>query len=325
MGTADKFIVAVDIGGTQARAALVEPAGHIVARQATPTQAEAGVQVALRRIMAAVWAVLGDVPKEHILGLGVAAPGPLDPWRGVIYNPPNLPGWDGLPLRELWEREFGLPVYVGNDANLAALGEHRYGAGRGIRHLVYLTISTGIGSGVIVDGDLLLGAAGLASEAGHMTVEANGPRCKCGNIGCLEALAAGPAIARAGAAALRQGRSPGIGALAKNDPASVTGKVVVEAALAGDAVAKEILQRAAFYIGVGVVNLIHLFNPNLVILGGGIALGAGEALLAPIREVVSQRAMPAFCRDLRITLAALGDDAGLLGAAALVLSRERYL
>jgi len=321
MEASEKLIVAVDIGGTQARAALVNPDGRIVARRITATQAEEGVQAALQRIMAIVWEVLGDIPKERILGLGVAAPGPLDPWRGVIYNPPNLPGWDKLPLRELWEKEFGLPVYVGNDANLAALGEHRYGAGQGIRHLAYLTISTGIGGGVIVDGRLLLGAAGLASEVGHMTVEARGPRCKCGNIGCLEVLAAGPAIAREGVAALRQGRSPGIKALVGNDLASVTGKVVVEAALAGDAVAREILQRAAFYIGVGIVNLVHLFNPNLVILGGGIAIGAGEALLAPVREVVFQRAMPAFCQNLSIVPAALGDDAGLLGAAALVLSQ----
>jgi glucokinase len=230
-----------------------------------------------------------------------------------------MPGWDRFPLKDLLQQELGLPVYVGNDANLAGLGEHRYGAGRGVSHLVYLTVSTGIGGGVIVAGKLLLGADGLAGEVGHMTLEAQGPRCNCGNTGCLEALAAGPAVARQGAAALNRGESPGLSALAHGQAELVTAKTVVEAARNGDVVARSVVDRAGFYLGVGVVNLIHLFNPQLVVIGGGFAIGAGEMLFEPVRRAVEERVMPPFRQALRIVPAALGDDAGLMGAAALAL------
>lgn len=186
--------------------------------------------------------------------------------------------------------------------------------------MVYLTISTGIGGGIISKGRLLLGAGGLAGEVGHTSVEARGRRCNCGNRGCLEVMAAGPAIARRGAEAVRRGRAPGIAARAGGNPKAVTAETVVGAALAGDSVARQIVERAGFYVGVGVVNLVHTLNPQLIVIGGGVALGASDLLLDHVRATVAARAMPPFQRDLRILPASLGDDAGLLGALALALS-----
>lgn len=315
----------LDIGATRVRVALLTSDGAVLARNTILTLAKEGPDCTLPRIEATMREVISSAPGSRVAAIGVGAPGPLDPWRGIIYNPPNLPGWNALALKDRWEGEFGLPTCVGNDANLAGLGEHRFGAGRGVADMVYLTISTGIGGGIITNGRLLLGADGLAGEIGHTSVEARGRRCNCGNVGCLEVMASGPAIARQGARALRRGKAPGIGALVGENAAAVTAETVVEAARAGDAAARSIVERAGFYLGVGVVNLVHMLNPRLVVVGGGVAIGAGDMLLNPARAVVQQRAMPAFRRDLQLVPAALGDEAGLLGALALVLAETRDL
>lgn len=312
-------VLAIDIGATRVRIAVIDEGGAILWRENLLTMAEEGPTATLARIAASMNRALASANGSQVTAMGIGAPGPLDPWEGVIYNPPNLPGWDALPLKRILQDQFGLPVHVGNDANLAGLGEHRYGAGRGARDMVYLTISTGIGGGIITNGRLLLGADGLAGEIGHTSVQARGPRCNCGNFGCLEVMASGPAIARRGARALRRGEAPGIAARAGDDPRAVTAEMVVGAALAGDSVARDIVERAGFYIGVGVVNLVHTLNPRLIVIGGGVALGAGDLLLDPVRSTVAARAMPPFKRDLRIVPASLGDDAGLLGALALAL------
>jgi glucokinase len=312
-------VLAIDIGATRVRVAVIDEGGAILWREGLLTLAADGPAATLSRIAAAMNRALASPHGSQVTAIGIGAPGPLDPWTGVIYNPPNLPGWDALPLGRLLQDQFGLPVHLGNDANLAALGEHRYGAGRGASDMVYLTISTGVGGGIISGGKLLLGADGLAGEIGHTSVQARGPRCGCGNFGCLEVMAAGPAIARHGARALRRGQSPGIAAGAGNHARAVTAEMVVGAALAGDRVARDIVQRAGFYIGVGTVNLLHTLNPRLVVIGGGVALGAGDLLLDAVRSTVAARAMPPFKRDLRILPASLGDDAGLLGALVLAL------
>jgi glucokinase len=304
------------------RAALVQADGRIVRRRKIATRTGDGPGVVLERLFRLMRDVASTAAPEDIRGIGVSAPGPLDPRTGVIRHPPNMPGWDELPLKDLLQGQFGLPVCVGNDANLAALGEHHFGAGAGVDDLVYLTISTGVGSGVITGGRLVLGAAGLAAEAGHIAVEANGPRCACGNIGCLEALASGPAMARQGAAAVLRGEAPGIAERTCGNASAVTGKMVVDSAAAGDPTARQIVERAGVYVGVAVVSLVHLFNPRVVILGGGIVLGAREMLLGPVRRVVAERAMPPFREGLSIVPAALGDNVCLLGAAALWLSES---
>lgn len=310
-------VLSVDIGATKVRAALVDADGRVQAKRTIPTNAGTGPTAILPRIAELVRQVMGDAPRGRVAGIGVGAPGPLDPWNGIVYDPPNLPGWHALPLRDHLSKEFGLPVYLGNDANLAALGEARFGAGAGVADLIYVTVSTGVGGGIISRGRLFLGAKGLAGELGHTVVEARGPKCNCGNVGCLEMLASGPAIARRGAAAARRGASARLAEMAAAATRPVSAEMVVQAARDGDTVARGIVERAGFYIGVGVVSATHLLNPSLVVIGGGVAIGAGDMLLDAVRDTIQRRAMPAFL-PLPVVPAALGDDAGLLGAAALV-------
>ncbi len=314
------LVLAVDVGGTRTRAAVVNDQGRVLARTSFATRPERGVDDTLARIDSAVRQVLGTTPLADVRGIGVTAPGPLDPWTGELFSPPNMPGWEHVPLKQYIEERFGRPTLVGNDANLAALGEHRFGAGRGVNDMIYLTISTGIGGGVILGGKLFVGAHGFAGEVGHQTVEARGPRCNCGNIGCLEIMASGPAIAREARSAIAAGEATSMLELAGGKVEAITGEHITQAALAGDALARSLYARAGFYIGVGIVNLIHLFNPDLFVLGGGVT-NAGELLFAPIRQTVDERAIPIMRKGVRIERAELRDDVGLLGATALVLQQ----
>ena len=318
----EKLIVGVDLGGTQIRAALADGEGNIIRRTSCLTLAEEGPQPVMGRIKGAIYEVMVATDREQVQGIGIAAPGPMDPWKGVIIDAPNLPGWKNVPLKDLMEAEFGLPALVGNDANLAALAEQRFGAGQGIADLIYITVSTGIGGGIIADNKLLLGAQGLAGEVGHQTIETHGPRCKCGNVGCLEALAAGPAIARHARELIRDGAETAITELVGGDLDKITAREVNQAAQAGDPVAIELFRQAGFYVGVGIVNLLHLFNPSLIIIGGSVTK-AGDLLFEPIRATVRERAMAScYWESTPIVPATLGDDVALLGAVALVLLRN---
>jgi glucokinase len=249
---------------------------------------------------------------ESIAAITVAAPGPLDPFAGMVYEAPNIPSWINLPLRQIIEDQFHVPVAIGNDANLAALGEWRFGAGIGHRNLVYITVSTGIGGGVIIDNQLLLGIRGLAAELGHVTVIPDGPLCGCGQRGHLEALAAGPAIA----AWVEQELGQGIpSSLPNHRP--ITAKDVSLAASQGDELAKAALARSATYIGTSIADFLHIFNPTLVIIGGGVSQ-SGEIFLAPMRTAMNEHVMSKkYLEDLTLTTSALGDDVGLMGALAL--------
>ncbi|MBI3913834.1 MAG: ROK family protein [Chloroflexi bacterium] len=310
-------IIAVDLGGTQIRAALFDADAKILDQTAQPTRAEEGADAIYARLVATIRAVGDDW--SRVQGIGVGAPGPLDPWRGVILQAPNLPGMDNFPLKARLEKEFGVPTLVGNDANLAALAEHRYGAGRGQSEMIYITISTGIGGGIITNNQLLLGARGFAGEVGHQTLDANGPRCSCGNVGCLEALAAGPAIERAARDALMQGRDSILRALADGDPEKISGALITRAAHAGDALALEVYARAGYYIGLGIVNLLHLFDAQLFVLGGSVAIHAWDFLYPSIRATFDQNAMRSMRDGVSIVPAQLGDETGLYGAMALVI------
>jgi len=321
---AEKLIVGVDLGGTQIRAALADDEGSILRRTSCLTLAEEGVKPVVGRIKGAIYEVMGATEREQLQGIGIVAPGPVALRKGIVRDAPNLPGWKNVPLKTLMEAEFGLPVVVGNDANLAALAEQRFGAGQGVSDLIYITVSTGIGGGIITDNRLLLGAQGFAAEVGHQTIEAHGPRCKCGNIGCLEALAAGPAIARCARELVRTGIGTAIADLVGGDLDKITAKVVNQAAQAGDPVAIELFRQAGFYIGVGIVNLLHLFNPSLIVIGGSVTK-AGDLLFEPIRATVRERAMASYYwENTPIVPATLGDDVGLLGAVALVVLQEHY-
>jgi glucokinase len=252
-------------------------------------------------------------PAGHTVAcIGVAAPGPVDPVAGVVLRAPSLPGWENLPLRAILSNALQTPVYVANDANVAALGEWVYGAGQGHQDLIYLTISTGIGGGIIVNGQLLLGANGLAGEVGHVTVLPDGPICSCGRRGHLEALASGPSIAGWVQEQLQSG-APSI--LPQEMPLSAM--QIANAAVEGDHLALAAFERAGTYLGEALANLINIFNPSAVILGGGVSC-SGELLLTPIRKVLQRQVYSyQFLEKLKLTVAALGDEAGLLGALAL--------
>ena len=315
---ATDWIIAIDLGGTRLRAALCTPDGKIHESIKKKTRAKRGPEDLIARICQLaeqVW------PQEgNVRAIGMSAPGPLDPFKGIIIGAPNLPGWSHVPMRDILQERFDLPVYVGNDANLGALGEHSFGAGVGFDDIIYMTISTGIGGGIVLGGKLLLGHKGLAGEIGHIVVQPGGPLCGCGNRGCLEALASGTAIGHQAQTLAISGRAPAILAAAGGDINQVSGASVGEAAAQGDKVAIKLLRQAGRYIGISIANLMHLFNPQRFVLGGGVTQ-TGDLLFKPIRRAVRRWAMnPLYWQDTEIVPAALGDDVALLGAVALVNS-----
>jgi len=318
------LIVGVDLGGTQIRAALCGADGQIFRRVARLTEAKEGPDAVIARIFDAITEAISDTPVSDVTGIGIGAPGPLNPITGVVREAPNLPGWQDVPLRTLISERFGRPTFLGNDANLAGLAEYHYGAGRGIRDMIYLTISTGIGSGIIVDGRMLLGAEGLAAEAGHMIILPNGPVCGCGAHGCLEALAAGPAIARDVVGRIKSGKKSRVSKLVEGDLGKVDAKVVNVAAQLGDKLAINAFRHAGTYLGIGIANLLRLFNPRMVVLGGSVTK-SGAFLFDPMHEAIKAHALPLYWEGLAITAAALGDDVGLLGAAALAITESRIV
>ena len=314
-----RAVVGIDIGGTKTLSAVVEPAGRVLARHRieTPQTGPEGVVAALTRSVAAVAASAG-LRNEDLLGIGVGAPGPLDPATGVVFEPPNLVGWRDVPLARLLQDAVGFEVFVENDANAAALGEAWVGAGAGVRDLIYITVSTGIGGGLILNGDLYHGVSGTAGEIGHMTVEPDGPICTCGRRGHLEAVASGQAIARMAAEVVRAGRPTRLSTL--GPPEALTAELVARAAIEGDPLARDIYARAGAYIGAAVASLVNVLNPAMVIFGGGV-IKAGNLLFDPVRRAVRERAFERPAAAVRIVPAALGDDAGVIGAAAVVYRR----
>lgn len=311
------YILVVDLGGTQIRAARCLPDGRMEERVTIPTLAHEGPDAVLNRIRQAIRSVWPQ--RREVAALALSAPGPVDARTGVVRFTPNIPGWKDVPLRDLMA-DFGVPTFVANDANLAALGEYRFGAGRGVRDLIYLTISTGIGGGIIIDGKLFEGGQGLGGEVGHMVIEPDGPPCGCGGYGCLEAVASGPAIAREARTAIERGASSLLSHMVAR-PQEITAREVVEAARQGDTTSLHILERAGRYIGLALVSLMYLFNPALFILGGSVAIGAGDLLMTPIQRTVQERSQRVYWENTPIVYAALEDDVGLLGALALALER----
>ncbi len=304
--------LAIDLGATNLRAAIVE-GPRVLARRSTATCAWNGPQAVVERMLELAREVTLANPIP-VAALGVAAPGPLDPARGVIFEAPNLPGFREEPVTEILSEGLGLRTFLINDADAAALAEHRYGAGQRRRHMLYLTISTGIGGGIIVDGQLVRTDVGMAGEVGHIVVDVNGELCGCGGRGCLEAMASGTAIARMARSFIDKGVPTILAQLEAEGGRPVTAEMVAAAALKGDVVAQGIFRRAGCYLGIGLISLIHVLNPDVVILGGGV-MAAGELLLAPAQEEIHRRALHERYAHVPIRRAELGDDAGLVGAA----------
>ncbi|MBI4187471.1 MAG: ROK family protein [Chloroflexi bacterium] len=316
-------VIAVDIGGTNIRVAIVSAAGQVVARESRPTLADEGPQAVIERILSAIAGLLdrGGLEPAQLDGISIAAAGAVDARRGVITASPNLPGWHDVPLQSVIREKFRADTFLTNDANAAALGEHRFGAGRGTSNLVYITVSTGIGGGIIIGGKLYSGSWGSAGEVGHMTIDADGPRCGCGNDGCLEALASGTAVAREAIARIRQGQASCLADMVKGEVANITAREVEQAARGGDSLASEVILRAATYLGIGVANLINIFDPEMIVIGGGMSR-MGDMLFGPVRRTVSKRAYTAAAGAVRIIPSELGDDAGVIGAAVFAAEQK---
>jgi glucokinase len=310
----DELILALDIGGTKLAAGLVTPDGQLLGSGREPTRAVEGPDVVIAQLVALGRRVYGDA---HPALVGVGCGGPLDANRGIVQQPLNLPGWVDVPLVAHLEAAFDLPVYLDNDANAAARGEHRWGAGRGTRNMVYLTVSTGIGGGVIADGRLVWGETGNAAELGHVSVSYDGWPCVCGRRGCPEAFASGTNIAARARAAVVAGEPS---ALADVPADQITAQAVSEAANAGDALAERIWDETMEVLGAAVANVLNTFEPELVVIGGGVTR-AGDLFFDPIRRLALSLALPPH-RRARIVPAELGDETGILGAAAVALERQ---
>lgn len=311
-----KVYGSVDLGGTTTAGMVATAHQNVVARQAIPTHAYEGPEAVLHRV-AALITDLARESGEQLEAVGMGLPGLLDLADGVVEFLPNLyTHWRGVSVRDVLSSRIGCPVYVLNDARMATLGELTYGRGRGVETMAFFTLGTGIGGGVVVGGELHLGRLGTAGELGHQTILPEGPRCGCGNRGCLETLASGPAIAAEGLRLLLSGQAPGLFDVVAGDPARVTPREMARAAEAGDAAVREALVRAAEYLGIGVANVVSVLHPEMVVLGGSVA-SIGSLLFETVRNVVRERVGMFPTEDVRIEPSLLGDRAGAWGGIAL--------
>jgi glucokinase len=311
----------VDIGGTKVAAGLVDESGTILQQARVPMAANGTASDGLAAVLSAINNVSGNLERHSGLPsavgcIGICAPGPLDPTRGLVINPPNLPCWRNYPLAEELARVFRVPVKLDNDANAAALAEARWGAGRGYRNLFYATLGTGIGTGIIFNGRIYHGRTGAAAEGGHVSIDYQGPRCGCGKRGCIEVLASGPAIARRARAKLKQVRHSALLELCKGDTAELTSEMVGEGFANGDLVAGEVLLETVDMLGLWLGNMVDLLEPDVIVVGGGVAV-----MLSPLLDQLRQR-LPSFCINSRsgeipLVMARYGADAGVAGGAAL--------
>jgi glucokinase len=304
------YVIGVDLGGTQLRAILADPVGTVYTEVRVPTEAHRGPSAVIERIIECIVKVQAALPADGtLLGVGIGTPGPLDPDTGVVFTSPNMPGWHRVPLRDILIERTGLLVELGNDANVAALGEWRFGGGAGHRHFVYITVSTGIGGGVVVDGQLLLGRLGAGAELGHIII--NYAERKS-----WEELASGTGVAAAAALAMQENPTSQLHDLAT--PATVTAAHVALAASRNDPTAQALMQQEAMLLGIGFVSVLHLFSPERIMVGGSV-ITSNSYLLEGARQVVQERAIADVYREVPIEVATLGDQVGVLGAVALLL------
>ena len=307
-----EIYIVSDVGGTRIRVASFEvDTLKPISQKKISTQAKD--QLPIDRLIQ----LISEIKEGHtIKGIAVAAPGYLDPDLGIVYEAPNIPDWKNYPLRKILEDAFNVPIFLGNDANLAALGEWKFGAGIGHSNLLYLTISTGIGSGAVLNNNLLLGHKGLAGEFGHTTVLPDGPLCGCGKKGHIEAISSGTGIINYVKEQIDSGRSSTLKSIEK-----ITGTEITKAANSGDELAIEAYNRAGYYLGIALANFLHMLNPSIVIFGGGVS-SAGDLLFKPMMDSLEERLMsPAYLEGLTFTRAQLGDEVGIKGALALLVTK----
>ncbi|MBD7913368.1 MULTISPECIES: ROK family protein [Clostridium] len=313
-----KYVIGIDLGGTKISTALATFDGELVENVVVPTKAEEGEIPVLNRIIGTIEEVLekARVTTDEVESIGIGSPGPLDAVTGVIITTPNLPFKNYNVVKPLMER-FDIPVYLDNDANVAAIGEFMFGAGKGKKNIVYFTVSTGVGGGAVLNGNIYRGNTCNALEIGHTTVAPNGPRCNCGNIGCLEAVSSGTAIGKRGKEAVATNVETSL-----KQYENVTSYEVFKEAEKGDEVSKDIVEEALNYLGIGVANSVAIFDPEMVIIGGGVAQ-VGDILFNKVREVVNKRCFKNMAESCEIAPAGLGSNAGVVGAVALAILESK--
>jgi len=313
------YVVGVDLGTLNTIVAVVDLEGKIVERVEHPTNGEQNKDDVIERVKAAIHEVIStsNVNLQKIAGIGLVVPGLVDSKRGIINIMPNF-GWKNIPLKEILGKEFHTPIFIDNNVNAMALSEAEFGIGREVRNFICVNIGIGIGSGVIINREIYRGETECTGEIGHTTVDYNGPKCSCGNNGCLEVMAAGPAIARRAVKAIREGRKTVITELVKGHLNRITAAIVAEAANQGDKLAREIMEKTGEYLGTGVANIINLFNPQIVIVGGGVTQ-AGDLIFDPLKRTMKKRAFSVAAKAVKIATPSLGKDCTVIGAATLVL------
>lgn len=320
---AKDLIIGVDLGGTNVRSALVDGQGRVSYNAKLPVAGSGSADVVIDRIVECVYRTMNGCGRDRVRGIGLGTPGLIIAETGAVVFAPNIPGWMDLPLQSLLEARFDLPVTVENDANAAAIGEHWVGAGADVRHLVCITLGTGVGGAIILNNHIWRGANGAGGEVGHMTVIEDGVLCGCGAPGCLEAYASAPAIARQAREALQARKTSSLKDLCGGDPTAITSAMVAQAAMAGDRVAGDVMRRAGALLGVVVASLTNLLNPEMFVIGGGV-INAGDLLFKPIRDEVQRRAYKWSAGILKIVPATLGDDAGIIGAARNFMVEKKH-
>jgi glucokinase len=325
-----KWVIGVDLGGTNIVVGVLPidgGDGQVLALKSEPTDAERGAKYVVDKIVLLIEEARADVvsafggTRTDFAGIGIGAPGPLNRATGTVIQSPNL-GWRNFPLRDLIANAVNLPAVLDNDANCATYGEWWLGAGRNVDNLIGLTLGTGIGGGIVLNGEIFHGVSDAAGEIGHMTIEANGRKCPCGNYGCLEAYASGPAIARRAIEGLEAGAESLLTDLAGNKFENITAATVYEAVINGDTYANEVMRETAKFLGAGVANVINIFNPDMIVISGGVTK-AGDHLFVPLRSEVRRRAFKSALDACQITAAQLPGTAGVIGAAG-VFKKDHF-
>lgn len=312
-----KYVVGIDLGGTTISGGVLDYEGNIVFRHTIDTKSELGEKIVLERIIKVIDYVIkkSKIPKNNIKAIGIGSPGPLDIEKGIIITSPNLP-FKNFNIVNPIKNHFKISVYLDNDANAAAVGEYKFGSGKGSRNMIFITVSTGIGGGAILNGNIYRGSNSNALEIGHMTLKEDGAICNCGNFGCAEALASGTAIAKKARMELNRGKESSLKKLKK-----ISAYNVFQEAKNGDKLAQEIVDEALEYLGICVSNIIITFDPDTIVIGGGVSK-AGDIIFNKINQVVKERCFEAMWKNTKIIKALLLEDAGIIGAASLAIFEE---
>lgn len=311
--------IGVDVGGTNITAGVVNAQARILSRCTVQSHSGRPPDEVIQAVIEAIAAALDGVglALDAVSGVGLGFAGHVNGAEGLVLTSSNLPAWDRHPLRDILQERLGAPVRLENDANCAAWAEYRFGAGRGSRTMCYVTFSTGFGAGIVIDGKLYTGATGTAGEIGHTVVDPDGPLCTCGKRGCVMAYACGMAISRMACERLESGEPTLLQDLCGTTPSHVSGEVVAEAAGRGDAVAQEIMSIAGYYFGIGLSTIVQVLNPDCIVIGGGL-MQAGDLVMKPAVQALNANIHPVLVDSAKIVPSALGEDAGLIGAGALV-------